>query len=452
MVKKTPNNFFWRFRGMLIPLFVFLVFAGVFFYQKIALATVLFQQADDTGQMYWLGGGDFRDLGTPSVNGTATQFKFRVKVDANITADNLWLVAPWTIKRNGAWPPIFNNSDLPNDEQLKYCFTTADNGEWVDVVWTFPSALNFDTGGTYTIYIATLYKSTGTPCAGTAPWNDGESIYSYYKANVSNNLIYFQIGDDLDLVSEIAIPYPENESTIADFWAFKLTFNAPFTYGYPLPSDPALNLQVCYGISQGAVADCQNSTSTWPNLTIDGNLYPNLIPGTPWDVYLHKTYQLTSSTTYYAKAYMYNIAGTFLAESPEISFTITGEPYEYNEPGITIPPTATSTEWTITCDPESGFFQYSFCYLFQYLFKPKPNVLDKWQNIKVLLENKPPLGYFVLVKNVLSGISTSTPAFQLAQATAVNENIFNPLKTGLSFVLYLIFGIWIFKRIAHLEL
>lgn len=252
----------------------------------------------------------------------------------------------------------------------------------------------------------------------------------------------------------LAIPFPANESTTADFWAFKLTFNAPNTYGYPLPSSPALNLQICYGTSQGEVANCQNSTSTWPYLQIDGNLYPNLIPGTPWDVYLHKTYQLASSTTYYAKAFMFNIAGTPLAESPQIAFTISGEPYQYNEPGIITPPTATSTsaEWTMTCDESSGFFQYSICYVFQYLFKPDPYVLGKWENIKILLENKPPLGYFILTKNALSGIATSTPAFNLAQASAVNENIFNPLKTGLTFILYLLFGIWLFKRIAHLEL
>lgn len=161
---------------------------------------------------------------------------------------------------------------------------------------------------------------------------------------------------------------------------------------------------------------------------------------------------------------------TPLASSTLITFTITGEnPYSGGYYGTYYPAayptsTATSSEWVITCDPNDPLWQKSLCQvakwslegikgLLQFLFVPKQEDLVKFNDLKNDLQVKPPIGYFYQVKNALEGFnSTSTPAFDLPQSAALSDYIFNPLRTGISFILWLTFGFWVFKRIKNLEL
>lgn len=128
-----------------------------------------------------------------------------------------------------------------------------------------------------------------------------------------------------------------------------------------------------------------------------------------------------------------------------ISFTIT----TYGGGTTTTPPTATTTPITITCDPSSGFFQYSFCYLFQYLFVPTPSSVSQFIGIKDLVINKPPLGYFTLLNADFHNLSTSTPAYSLA---TINSPYIQAIKDGMALVLWFAFGVFTIIRFKHLNL
>lgn len=85
-----------------------------------------------------------------------------------------------------------------------------------------------------------------------------------------------------------------------------------------------------------------------------------------------------------------------------------------------------------------------------YLFKPNDSVLDFWRTIKDRVRDKPPFGYYALIRDAFDDLSfEATPAFALQTATSTASYIFNPLKNGLSWVLWILFGVWFLKRFVH---
>lgn len=85
-----------------------------------------------------------------------------------------------------------------------------------------------------------------------------------------------------------------------------------------------------------------------------------------------------------------------------------------------------------------------------WLFKPSSEVLNYWITLKDIIAEKPPFGYYVLIKENFDNLSSSNdPAFVLQTASPVLDYIFYPLKTGLSWILWILFGIWFIKRFIH---
>ena len=147
-----------------------------------------------------------------------------------------------------------------------------------------------------------------------------------------------------------------------------------------------------------------------------------------------------------------NLDSHILITEPSNVFQIN---YEISAPTITFPTSTitTSTPIQITCDPNSGFFTYSFCNVFLYLFVPSTDSFNRFTTISEQIGNKPPIGYFTQIKNVLSNINASgTPVFNIGNYTPLNNSIFTPLKTGMTWLLWLFFTVVIFNRIRHLNL
>lgn len=72
-----------------------------------------------------------------------------------------------------------------------------------------------------------------------------------------------------------------------------------------------------------------------------------------------------------------------------------------------------------------------------------------WDNLKT----KPPFGYFTLSYNALLGLdNNSTPAFTLVQMPILMTLIFTPLRTGLIWVLWVVFLFAFIKRLKHIEI
>lgn len=122
--------------------------------------------------------------------------------------------------------------------------------------------------------------------------------------------------------------------------------------------------------------------------------------------------------------------------------------------------------WTFSVGVEGGglpsmedyeFLKEDFGYLgnmfrdvLLWLFKPTSNVLDYWKTIKDDVADKPPFGYYSLVKESFDNLSSqATPAFSLATATSTSSYIFDPLKAGLQWIFWILFGVWFIKRFIH---
>ena len=161
--------------------------------------------------------------------------------------------------------------------------------------------------------------------------------------------------------------------------------------------------------------------------------------------------------TWYAQAelrYFTNIydEGTLVTSSSIISFIIDrgfGATGSWGSPTST----ASSSEWTLTCDQSDGFFAKSLCFLAQALFIPSNDSTSIFQNVGDLVKTKPPMGYFTQIKNAISNLSsTASSTLSLPDLSGMNSTLFNPLKAILQLGLWFLFGFWLFNRMRHLEL
>jgi hypothetical protein len=106
---------------------------------------------------------------------------------------------------------------------------------------------------------------------------------------------------------------------------------------------------------------------------------------------------------------------------------------------------------TTTCSITnlSGCFQNALIFA----FVPSVDSFDKFIELKDLVIKKPPFGYFALLVGGLTGINaTSSPAFTLASEDNITTNIFDPIKTGLTWLLWFAFGIWLYRRVKEMAL
>jgi hypothetical protein len=88
-----------------------------------------------------------------------------------------------------------------------------------------------------------------------------------------------------------------------------------------------------------------------------------------------------------------------------------------------------------------------------YVFIPQSTAFDSFITLKDDIKNKAPFGYFTSAVSSMSDISsTSTPAFTLATSSPIMTYIFNPLRTGLAWVLYLAGLIWLYKRLTNIDI
>ena len=266
--------------------------------------------------------------------------------------------------------------------------------------------------------------------------------------------LYFIFNGEPVNPNTLAISYPANATTTTDFQRFAV----PYHIETVLPGPSIIySVSMCYGLNEADVGNCATTaTSTWPErgLSWAYNFKPTQSDGIE---YVYKPDFLNASTTYYAKAYLFedtpdNMWQNIIAESPEISFTIIPGIYNSNSPlyytTSTLPTgeNATST-YSAGCD-DTSWYIYPLCWA----FIPPPDVFNTWANLGPSIKMKPPVGYFYLISDQLSDISTSTPVFSLPIVPEFQTYFLDPFKTGATIVLYMGLLIYIFKRIKNLEL
>jgi len=82
------------------------------------------------------------------------------------------------------------------------------------------------------------------------------------------------------------------------------------------------------------------------------------------------------------------------------------------------------------------------------VFCPSKGAMNVYYNFIATIQTKPPVGYFMVVKNNLLNISsTSTPAFGLTIPAHLKTIIFNPFDAGIAGILWFFFAIHLYKRL-----
>ena len=257
--------------------------------------------------------------------------------------------------------------------------------------------------------------------------------------------LYFNWGE---IPNSISIDFPANGTSTQDFAAWYIS-------GYQIPTASTTWYQTAYDTT---------STDLWTNSTHFNDIELRKFDGSFSNYPFLKFNLLEFNKTYYAQARFYTVTGINLftgsstlivfATSSLISFnTLTGYQDNLIHSYYTMPTsTASSTDWVLSCDPNAGLVANSICKVLLYLFSPKQADLNRFNDLKVAVQNKAPMGYLTQTINLLGNFSvSSTPAFALSNASAgLDTYVYNPLKTGLTWLLWIGWGVWLFQRIRNL--
>lgn len=93
----------------------------------------------------------------------------------------------------------------------------------------------------------------------------------------------------------------------------------------------------------------------------------------------------------------------------------------------------------------SGCFQNAMIFL----FKPSTNAFQPIISLKEEIQYKPPFGYFFAIQSAFD-LSTTTPAYTL-EIPDVMVDLFSPIKTGIAWLLWILFGFWVVRTFAKLQ-
>ncbi len=88
------------------------------------------------------------------------------------------------------------------------------------------------------------------------------------------------------------------------------------------------------------------------------------------------------------------------------------------------------------------------------LFIPSDGISGQFTLLLEQIKQKPPFGWAVATFDILNGLSIDevTPTFILAGVTPITEDIFTPIRTGLSWLLYFTFTFYLFKRFKDIHI
>ena len=483
-------------KPLTITLSVFFLLAGLLLAQKTALATISYQAfyqftdflADSIDSYNLTNHNSAAQVSGKYGQGvqttsTAYQDLEIGGTDMGITGSSNFSMGGWfkmTAQPSGTWFTLLSrgNSDDAggNDRRVYYWIAYRDNGgtktiyisrtrravvenafEYTTTLTTntwYHIALTYD-GANLLGYLngasigsvssvgsgqgdAYTHFSIGTMISGSA------QDHLYYSSMVADDVFVsaqaFSQGDIQTIMDGLVVPpsnsisviLPQNSTSTPRNDFNNWTINATTA-----TSTDRIKIKTNYTCEGCPLTWIDNYSLVWPIFTNDFS-----------DFDMPKGHLLQASSTrqwsVWAEADDY-YTGEFMASSSINYFSILGSSYA--------PPTSTPTStYAITCDPESGFFSYSFCSMFSYLFVPDPSNLNQFSDLADGIKYKPPIGYFYALQTAFTSLATSTTSTSFISLGALKDNIIDPIRSAFIWLLWLTFGMWLFNRIRHLEI
>lgn len=87
-----------------------------------------------------------------------------------------------------------------------------------------------------------------------------------------------------------------------------------------------------------------------------------------------------------------------------------------------------------------------------FAFFPSDTSMAQFASLSFDFSSKPPLGYFTLIKNAFTGVATSSETADTYLAHQTIRDLTDPFRTGLTMLLWLLFGWYLWKRFIHFKL
>ena len=272
-------------------------------------------------------------------------------------------------------------------------------------------------------------NATGTGCAiQTAMYSGGTLYWSY----------------NYPLGASVYITNPFNGETTQDFYAWSVA-------AYDLSATTSYRFDVYYSQFGGSITyHDTDGTGQYPQST-------STITDT-----IQKTqpllYPPATSTAWTAYATLSNFyTGEVIASSSAIVFGIIPISGETSSTLGTFTTNCSFTSSSFLADP-IGNIQTGICSALVFLFIPnsaqQSDILSRFNVIKTQVSTKPPFGYFNSIYNSFQSFQEGTSGVQLidASGSAAMSPVFGSLDTGISVVVWALFGFWIFHRARLIEL
>lgn len=408
-----------KIKGVL--LLCFLAFLAVSFIAP-ASATILASQTDYSASEYVAGAyPSYRGQSFTGVSGDLKSFQVAISGYGFGTMDSADLY-------------------LGSTQKGHYCWTGAEGNlqtfrlieEWGSCVISPFATTGYplDSGLTYHLILLWPDAKTYYGSADHDSFLDGEVVGPPYPWQHVGTLgdLYFKLSDQDGVAptDEINFLRPMPDQTLADFSDWQVEFLLPVKwegYYHLVLSYAPVGLFPYY------------SDESWTS-------------GGAIDLFQFPKTNLLTNGNWQAKIGVW-VGEEKIVESELIYFTIFNEYGGGVEPPPE-PPIITCGETDFVCQL-TKWLTDSFNKLISYLFIPSGASMNKFSTLWAPVEKKPPIGYFVLIRERLAELGEGTAGFTLAGTSGLTA-VLSPLKTGIAFCLWLLFAFWLFKRISHLEL
>ena len=240
----------------------------------------------------------------------------------------------------------------------------------------------------------------------------------------------------------ISITYPTNGSTVAvlSFWG--VDYKAATSTTYQAYVSPFYTIEITAG----------NTSSTFQGTLVGRKDLEITASGSTTSTQVIAVQGFIPGITYYAQGTLifhaaWGDSGLLVATSSVISFTVSTTTFPGTFPSSTNPfPTSTISTSNV-CDPNAFFLIYGICRL----FVPQASDFVIFNVMKTYVQNKPPFGYIGLTITALNNLGTASSTVQFPDLSGF-VFVFDPIRTGLNSLFWVLFVFWLLSKFRNIEL